>query len=105
MFNILINEALEPVKLTGEGEYNLNVLKEIKVTESYLGFDKEFRGCQEEQIDDSGSHLPLCSGLVVSSYLKPEITQNYDTLGPLDVDAYREYMKWSFPPGVPGPKK
>ena len=40
------NTFSEPVELVGEGEYNLNVLKEIKVTESYLGLDKDIRNCQ-----------------------------------------------------------
>ena len=88
--------------MTGEGEYNLNVLKEIRVTESYLGLDKEFRGCQKEEKDESESHLPLCSGLIVSSYFKPEITQQSDSLGSSDLIAYRKYMKWSFPSGMPG---
>ena len=38
----------EPVKLIGEGEYNLNDLKEIKVTESYLGLQDDIRGCSRE---------------------------------------------------------
>ena len=40
------------MKLIGEGEYNLNVIKEIKVTQSYLGLDAEARspkGCQDEK--------------------------------------------------------
>ena len=36
----------EPVMLIGEGEYNLNVLKEIKVTESFVGLDQEVTKCQ-----------------------------------------------------------
>ena len=36
----------EPVQLIGEGEYNLNVLSEIQVTESFLGMDEVVRGCQ-----------------------------------------------------------
>ena len=39
----------EPVKLIGEGEYNLNVLTEIKVTESYLSLDQNVRECQNEE--------------------------------------------------------
>ena len=37
----------------GEGEYNLNDLKEIMVTESYLGLDQEERGCQNEETLDN----------------------------------------------------
>ena len=40
---------LEEVKLIGEGEYKLNDLKEIRVTDSYLGLDQDVRGCQDEE--------------------------------------------------------
>ena len=40
---------LEPVKLIGEGEYNIDVLTEIKVTESFLALDKNIRKCQNEE--------------------------------------------------------
>ena len=40
---------LEVLKLIGEGEYNLNDLKEIKVTDSYLGLDQEVRKCQNDE--------------------------------------------------------
>ena len=40
---------LEHVKLIGEGEYNLNVLKEITATESYLELGVGDRGCQNEE--------------------------------------------------------
>ena len=39
----------EPVVMNGEGEYNLNDLKEIKVTDSYLGLDQSVRECQNEE--------------------------------------------------------
>ena len=35
--------VLEPVILDGEGEYNLNNLMEIAVTDSYLGLDQKIR--------------------------------------------------------------
>ena len=34
------------MEFIGEGEYNLNDLKEIIVTDSYLGLDENVRGCQ-----------------------------------------------------------
>ena len=43
----------EPVKLIGEGEYNMNVLTEIEVPESYLALDKDIRGCQNEEPFDN----------------------------------------------------
>ena len=36
------------MKLIGEGKYNLNAVKEIKVTESFLGLNMEDRACQNE---------------------------------------------------------
>ena len=35
--------------MIGEGEYNMNVLKEIKVTYSFLGLDEDTKGCQNEE--------------------------------------------------------
>ena len=52
MFKALIFLLLccvESVKLIGEGKYNLNDVKEIKVTDSYLGMDMKYRGCQNEE--------------------------------------------------------
>ena len=42
-------DFLEPVKLVGEGEYNLDALTQIEVTESYLGLDQDVRECQIEE--------------------------------------------------------
>ena len=39
----------DPVVISGEGEYNLNVLKESVVTDSFLNLDKKERGCQNEE--------------------------------------------------------
>ena len=33
----------------GEGEYNLNNLMEIQVSESYLGLDQVVKGCQNDE--------------------------------------------------------
>ena len=35
--------------MTGEGEYNLNIIKEEEVTEPFLGIDQAVRGCQNEE--------------------------------------------------------
>ena len=40
----------ETVKLNGEGLYNLNDVKYIEVTESFLGLDQEISGCQNEEL-------------------------------------------------------
>ena len=43
---------LEPVPLNGEGFYNLNVVKEERVTEAFLGLDEEVRGCQNHEAQE-----------------------------------------------------
>lgn len=35
--------------MIGEGEYNINNIKEIQVTNSYLGKDQNVRKCQHEE--------------------------------------------------------
>ena len=37
----------EPLELSLDMKYNLNVIKEITVTDSFLSLDKDVRGCQE----------------------------------------------------------
>ena len=37
------------LKLPLEHEYNLNVVKEIKVTESFLTLDESTKGCQNKE--------------------------------------------------------
>ena len=37
---------LEPVKLLGQGEYNMDAVEEIKVTDSFLGLSQGIRNCQ-----------------------------------------------------------
>ena len=39
----------ETIKFNGEGQYNLNVLKEITVTNDFLGLDQDDRKCQNEE--------------------------------------------------------
>ena len=35
--------------MIGEGEYNLDDLTEIKVTDDYLGLDQRIKGCQNKE--------------------------------------------------------
>ena len=57
----------EPVDLNGDGvynkigwEYNLNVVKEIKVTKSFLGLDEKTKECQNEmQFEECTTSLYL----------------------------------------------
>ena len=37
---------LDPVQLSGEGEFNLDILKEIAVTDSFLRLDQDVIECQ-----------------------------------------------------------
>ena len=39
----------EPLKLYGEGEYNLNAVKQIRVTSDYLSLEKNVIKCQTEE--------------------------------------------------------
>ena len=40
---------LEPLQLVGEGNFNLNVIKNVEVTDSFLGLDESLRGCQDRE--------------------------------------------------------
>ena len=44
---------LDPVTLAGEGEYDLNILKEIEVTDSFYDLDDEERKCQSYKGNDT----------------------------------------------------
>ena len=46
-------DTVSPVMLAGEGQYNLNVLKQIEVTESFLGLDESDRRCQNQEPYDN----------------------------------------------------
>ena len=45
----MLKNIAETVKLIGQGEYNLNALKEISVTDDFLGLDEGDRKCQNEE--------------------------------------------------------
>ena len=48
-FYFYLFSILEPVSLIGEGEYNLNALKEIEAKDSFLGLDQDVRKCQNDE--------------------------------------------------------
>ena len=53
-------DSLDPVMLSGEGQYNLHSLQEIAVTDSFLGLDRVTRNCQTiETIEDCETRLYL----------------------------------------------
>ena len=41
------------MKINEEGQYNLNNLKKISVTDSFMGFDRATRNCQETEAYDN----------------------------------------------------
>ena len=41
--------TVDPVQLTGEGEYNLDRIIQEEVTESFLGLDQAVKECQNEE--------------------------------------------------------
>ena len=93
----MCHKYVEPVLLREEGEYNFNILKEIRVTESYLGLDQAIRRCLNERNTNdlkSMDSLPLlpCSGLIVSSFTKS--AEDPLELSQTEVSAYDKYMKW-----------
>ena len=45
---MLIYFALDPIELELEYTYNLNVVKEMKVTDSFITLDEDVRQCQDE---------------------------------------------------------
>ena len=64
-----------------EGQYNLNNLKEISVTDSFMGLDEATRNCQEiETYDDCKTWLHVdnlrkkCGCLPLSLKLSDKVT-------------------------------
>ena len=47
------NFFADSVTLSGKGQFNLNILKEISGTDSYLGLDQNVRGCQNDEPYDN----------------------------------------------------
>lgn len=43
----------EPLRVYGEGQYNLNSVKEIKVSESFLGLSESVRECQNREASET----------------------------------------------------
>ena len=71
---------LDPVRLFGEGQYNLNNIKEISVTDSFMGLEKDTRKCQNiETYDDCKTRLYIehlrqeCGCLPLSLRLSGEV--------------------------------
>ena len=72
--------------LIGEGDYNLNVLKEVEVTDSYLGLDLDIRKCQNEEPFDNcttrqyiNTIIQECGCLPLNMILSNEVKLMRDT--------------------------
>ena len=44
-----LHDCLDPVKLSGEGEFDLNIIKEVDITDSFMGLPLSDRKCQNEE--------------------------------------------------------
>ena len=77
------SKILDPVGLFGEGQYNLNNMKEISVTESFMGLDRNTKNCQNiETYDDCRTRLHIdnmrqkCGCLPLSIRFSGEVKQH-----------------------------
>ena len=52
MSKIIIYFYLEPLNLEIDNEYNLNVIKEITATSSFLSMDRNVKKCQDDRTFD-----------------------------------------------------
>ena len=48
-FKTYSNAYLDPVTLSGIGEFDLNIIKQVDVTDSFMGLPMEDRNCQNEE--------------------------------------------------------
>ena len=69
--------------MIGDGEYNLNVLKEIRVTDSFLGLDEYIRGCQNEEPLDNCTTRQYIDSLMYQCGCLPYNIRLYNEKAPL----------------------
>ena len=56
----LLNYFIEPLTVHGDGNYPLSLVKEIKVTDTFLGLEQRFKKCQtKESLGECTSALLL----------------------------------------------
>ena len=75
--------STEPLKLYGEGEYNLDGIKNIVVTESYLGLNEDIRRCQNEEAFEVCTTKLYKSALIGKCHCLP-----------FNINENNEVMKW-----------
>ena len=73
-------------------------MKEVKVTESFLGLDKSKKHCQSkeeaERCPNSNECLPKCEGILVASYFKTINNHEAEVLAPKLMEQYNNYKKF-----------
>ena len=77
---LLLDLCSGPVRLVGEFQFNLQSLKEIKVSDSFLGLDVDSRKCQDiETYNDCKTRLYIknmtqeCGCLPLSHIMTDEV--------------------------------
>ena len=93
--------------MIGEGNYNLNILEEIKVTDSYLGLDKTITGCQTKESYHScitrnyiDKLMKTCNCLPLSMSINKEVWHNLRILDDINHFWLRQEPNESLCPSV-----
>ena len=75
-FQIMLLSFLEPLELSLNKKYFLNVVKEITVKDSFLSMNKDLRGCQEESFEECSTRQFLNDLLGKCQCLPFQVIQN-----------------------------
>ena len=85
--------SLDPVRLIGEFQFNLQSLKEIKVSDSFLGLNVDSRKCQNIETNNDCKtkvYIPnmtqVCGCLPLSHIMSEEVCYTFKFL----------YFNWKF---------
>ena len=81
-----MHSVKEPLSLSGEGNYALTAVKEIAVTEAFLGLDEKDKKCQSEETPEDcwmknylkeGLNNCKCTPYGLRNYSKVEVIKKY----------------------------
>ena len=72
---------LEPLELSLNKKYFLNVVKEITVTDSFLSMNKDIRGCQEEAFEECSTRKFLNNLINKCLCLPFQVSENNKVCG------------------------
>ena len=90
--NILLYSVTEPLSLAGEGTYALSAVKEIDVTEAFLGLEEKTKLCQsEETSEDCWMKIYFKEGLVKCK-CTPYSLRNYSKVEVNSRKAFAKYL-------------